>query len=146
MTNRLVIALIAIAGAWSLVGCASVPMPLPCELTLIALGTDPTLEAGDPVPEAAQVIAGPNDFDRTTVAIVTDDLGNPAVNLALKGDAIARVAAHTAGHPGEFMAVAVNGTVVAVPMIQGSLPDGQLQITGAGADEDLAERFAGCVR
>jgi len=91
------------------------------------------------------VLAAPNDFDRTAITIVADTVGNSAVNLELQGDAIARVAAHTAGHAGEFMAIAINGTVVAVPMIQGPLMDGTLQVTGAGGDDDLAGRFAGCV-
>ncbi len=72
-------------------------------------------------------------------------MGSPAVNLTLQGDAIARVAAHTAGHTGEFLAIAINGTVVSVPMIQGPLLDGQLQVTGGNENDDLAERFAGCV-
>jgi preprotein translocase subunit SecD len=144
MTHRLTTVLVAIAAAWSVVGCASIT-PGPCDLTIVALPADSTVEPGDPLPVAPLVLAGPNDFDRTTIAIVTDDLGNPAVNMALQGDAIARVAAHTAGHTGEFMAVAINGTVVSVPIIQGPLLDGTLQITGAGANDDLGQRFEGCV-
>lgn len=145
MTHRIAVVLITMAGAWSLVGCSSITPPAPCDLTIVALPADSTMEPGDPLPAAPLVLAGPTDFDRTTIAIVTDDLGNPAVNMTLRGDAIARVAAHTAGHPGEFMAIAINGTVVSVPMIQGPLLDGQLQITAAAGDNDLAQRFAGCV-
>ena len=145
MTQRLAVVLVAIAGAWSMVGCTSVTLPVPCDLTIVALGADSTLAPGDPLPAAPQVLAAPNDFDRAAITIVADTMGDSAVNLELQGDAIVRVAAHTAGHPGEFIAIALNGTVVAVPMIQGPLPDGTLQITGAGGDNDLAGRFAGCV-
>jgi preprotein translocase subunit SecD len=145
VTHRLAVVLVAIAGAWSLVACSSVTLPPPCDLTIIALPADSTLKAGDPLPAASEVLAAPNDFDRLKIAIVADTMGNSAVNLELKGDAIARVAAHTVGHTGEFMAIAVNGTVVAVPMIQGPLLDGALQVTGAQDGNDLAQRFAGCV-
>jgi preprotein translocase subunit SecD len=145
VTRRIALVLATVAGVWSLLGCSSVTIPAPCDLTMVALPADATMEPGEPLPAGSLVLAGPTDFDRTTIAVVNDDLGNPALNMTLRGDAIARVAAHTTNHPGEFMAVAINGTVVSVPMIQGPLLDGQLQITGASGDNDIAQRFAGCV-
>ena len=145
MTHRVALVVLTVACVWSLVGCSSMSIPAPCDLMIIALPADSTVAPGDPLPPAPVVLAAPGDFDRTATAIVTDDAGNPSVNLALQGDAIARVAAHTAGHPGEFMAIAVNGTVASVPMIQGPLLDGTLQITGGMGNEDVAQRFGSCV-
>lgn len=147
MTRRLAVALVAIASVWSTVGCSAVPRPLLCDVTIVALPADTTLKPGDPLPERSLVLAGPDDFDRTAIEIVPGANDDAAVNLELRGDAIALVGAHTAGHPGEFMAIAINGTVVAIPVIQGPIPDGKLQITGGGAgDVDLAQQFAGCLR
>jgi preprotein translocase subunit SecD len=143
--RRVAAVLLAGTGVWSLVGCSAVKIPASCDLTIIAVPADSTLAPGDPLPAAPIVLAAPSDFDRAATAIVTDDAGNLAVDLALQGDALARVAAHTAGHGGEFMAIAVNGTVASVPMIQGPLTDGTLQITGGMGNEDVAQRFAGCV-
>ena len=145
--RRLLGAIILAATITGLVGCSSVALPLPCDLTIVALPADSTLQPGDPLPAGAQVLARPDDFDRSAVAIVNDDAGNPAVSLELRGDAIARVAAHTAGHVGEFMAISINGDVVAVPVIQSPLLDGKIQISSGSEDgDDLAAKFVGCVR
>ncbi len=145
--RRLLGAIIVAATVAGLIGCSSVTLPLPCDLTIVALPADSTLQPGDPLPAGALVLVGPDDFDRTTIAIVDDDSGNPAVSFELRGDAIARVAAHTAGHVGEPMAIAINGDVVAVPFIQSPLLDGKIQISSGIQDgDDLAAKFAGCVR
>ena len=147
MRHRLAVALVAIASIWSMVGCSAVPRSLVCDVTIVALPADTTLKAGDPLPEQSLVLAGPDDFDRAAMEIAPDSNNQPALDLELRGDAIARLEAHTAGHSGEFMAIAINGTVVAIPMILSPIPDGQLQITSGGTgDIDLAQEFAGCVR
>ena len=135
------LAVAVLAGA----GCQAIP--LPCDIALVALPPDSTLESGDPLPGNLQILAGPDDFDRSATTIQADVNGNAAVDLTLRGDAIARVAAHTAGHIGEPMAIAINGTVAAVPFIQSQLPDGRIQISSGALDGgDLGEQFAGCVR
>jgi len=145
--RRLLGAIILAATITGLVGCSSVTLPLPCDLTIVALPAGSTMQPGDPLPAGAQVLARPDDFDRSAVAIVSDDAGNPAVSFELRGDAIARVAAHTAGHLGELMAIAINGNVVAVPVIQSPLLDGEIQISSGNQEgDDLAAKFAGCVR
>jgi len=126
-------------------GCAA--LPLPCDISIVALPPDSALTAGEALPANLPVIAGPDDFDPTGTSIIADVNGGAAVNLELQGPAIARVAAHTAGHIGEFMAIAINGTVISVPMIESTLPDGKMQITSGGLPgADFAEQFAGCVR
>ena len=136
--------LLAMAGLGT--GCGAVP--LPCNLAIAAVPADRSLEEGVPLPGNLPILAGPADFDQDAVRILADVNGESTiVDLKLRGDAIARVAAHTAGHTGEFLAIAINGTVVNVPMIQGQIPDGQLRITsGVLGEEDFGEQLAGCVR
>ena len=146
MTRPLIAALVAVTGGWSLIGCSAVPRPLLCDVSIIAVPADTMLKPGDPLPDRSLVLAAPGDFDRTAIEIAPDANNELALNLELRGDAIARMGAHTAGHLGEFMAIAINGTVVAIPMIQGPIPDGKLQITGGQGAADLAQQFAGCVQ
>lgn len=135
---------LAVAG---LLGAGCAALPIPCNITIAAVPPDVTVEAGEALPANLQVLAGPGDFDPNGTAIVADVEGKAAVDLLLRGNAIARVGAHTTGHIGEFMAIAVNGTVVVVPSIQSPLVDGRIQISsGALAEPDLAEAFASCVR
>ena len=136
-----VLAAVGLLGA----GCAA--LPIPCNITIAAVPPGVSVEAGEALPANLQVLAGPGDFDPSGTAILADTAGSAAVNLQLRGNAIARVGVHTGSHTGESMAVAVNGTVVAVPVIQSALPDGSIQITSGAADDlDLAEAFASCVR
>jgi preprotein translocase subunit SecD len=137
---------IAIVLGLSSGGCSSLKLPLPCDLKLVALPADSSLQVGEPLPADTQVLAGPAEFDPAATAVVDDANGNPAVDLELRGDAIPRVGAYTADHIGERMAMAINGVVVAVPVIQAAMPDGSIQIS-AGFDEgdELASKFSGCV-
>ncbi len=147
MTRFFVVAFVAIAVGGMLVGCSSVTPPLPCDVTIFALPANSTMAPGDPLPPGSRVLAAPDDFDRTAFTMGRDSMDHPAVNLELRGDAIGRVGAHSAGHLGEFLAIAINGSVVAVPIIQAPIPDGKLQVTSGAPDGDqLTTRFAGCVR
>jgi hypothetical protein len=129
-----------------LLGTACGAVPLPCDIAIAALPPGSAVEVGDPLPENVVLLARPADFDRGATSIRADTTGETAVELTLRGAAIAGLGGHTAGHIGESMAIAINGTVVAVPVIQGQIPDGKLQITGALGGEDLGQRFAGCSR
>ena len=131
-----------------LAGCESIALPLPCDLMIVALPADTTLQPGDPLPANPQVIAGPGDFDMLRSSIKqTLPGGEVSLDLQLRGAAIGRVASHTEGHVGEPMALLINGEVVSVPTIQSPISDGVLSVTPATEDgQDLTERFAGCVR
>ena len=131
-----------------LAGCESITLPLPCDLMIVALPADSTLQPGDPLPADPQVIAGPGDFDVLRSSIKqTLPGGEVSLDLQLRGAAIGRVASHTEGHIGEPIALVINGEVVSVPTIQSPIPDGVLSVTPATDDgQDFTERFAGCVR
>lgn len=146
MIRRTVLAALLLATAGLGTGCGAVP--LPCNLAIASLPPASTLEAGDPLPGNLPMLAGPADFVPDAVRILADVNGETTVvDLKLRGDAIARLAAHTAGHTGDFMAIAINGSVAAVVSIEGQIPDGQLQISSGGlGDNGLAQQFAGCSR
>ena len=147
MTRHLAAACVAIASVWSLVGCSSLTVPLPCDLMIVALPPDSTLKEGDPVPPDPQVIAGPGEFDAIGSSIKTDPTGAVSLDLRLRGAAVERLASHTATHVGEPMAIAINGEVVGVPLIQSSIPAGEISVVPATSDgAAFAKRFAGCVR
>lgn len=147
MRRALAVAVIAMTGVLPLAGCSSLTLPLPCDLMIVALPPDSTLQEGDPVPAEPQVIAGPGDFDAIGSSIRTDPNGAVSLDLRLRGEAIERLAGHTAGHMGESMAIVINGEVVAVPIIQSPIPAGEMSVTrGMDDNETFAQRFAGCVR
>jgi preprotein translocase subunit SecD len=131
-----------------LVGCESITLPLPCDLMIVALPADSTLQPGDALPADPQVIAGPGDFDvlRSSIKQALPG-GDVSLDLQLRGAAIDRVARHTEDHIGEPMALIINGEIVSVPIIQSPIPDGALSVSPATDDaQAFTERFAGCVR
>ncbi len=140
---------IAAAATTLLVGCSPITLPLPCDLMIVALPADSTLQPGDPLPaEPHQIIAGPGDFDALRSSIrQTLPAGDVSLDLQLRGAAIGRVARHTEDHLGEPMALLINEEVVAVPIIDSSIPDGAISVAPAMDDaEGFVERFRGCVR
>ncbi|MEA2577631.1 MAG: hypothetical protein QOD78_1219 [Chloroflexota bacterium] len=146
MTRHLAVAIVAVAVVWSLIGCSSLAPALPCEIAIVALPADTTMIPGDALPPGSQVLIAPDDFDRAATSIGRDSMNNPAVNLELRGDAVGRFGAHTAGHMGDRMAIAINGNVIAIPVIQAAISDGKMQIIGEPDGTDLVQQFAGCVR
>lgn len=148
MKRRLGTAILMVAMTL-LAACESITLPLPCDLMIVALPADSTLQPGDPLPaEPHQIIAGPGDFDVLRSSIrQTLPAGDVSLDLQLRGAAIGRVAGHTKAHLGEPMALLINGEVVAVPIIQSSIPDGAISVTPDTADADaFVQRFRGCVR
>ena len=137
--------LLVLAIAVGVVGGCGV-VPLPCAISVAALGPDPSVIAGEPLPDGVSVIAGPGDLDPDATTVTVDGAEGSAISLRLVGDAVVRLAAHTAGHPGEYLAIAINDTVVSVPMIMASIPDGVIQIALADADVPMvSEQLAGCI-
>ena len=148
MRRRLGTAIVVLAMT-SLAACESISLPLPCDLMIVALPADSTLQPGDSLPaEPHAVIAGPGDFDAVRSSIRQGlPAGEVSLDLHLRGDAIGRVARHTEDHVGEPMALLINGEVVSIPIIQSSIPDGAISVTPDTDDADaFIERFRGCVR
>ncbi len=133
------------AGAGATAACGSVP--LPCDVTIAAVPFDTSLAEGDALPESVTVVVAPADIDRTATAIETDQSGQIQVVVKVMGDGAARLADYTGTHVGEGLAVAINGTVVAVPIINNAIMNGDLAISPASATQgEFAKQFAGCVR
>ena len=59
----------------------------------------------------------------------TDQNGRPAVDFQLKDEGKAKFAAYTAQNIGSYFAIVLDGVVISAPQIQGSIPDGKVQIT-----------------
>lgn len=130
--------------AGSVAGCSSVPILTSCRVSIAALPLGSTIQVGEPLPAGGPLLVGPTDTDPTRTKFTIDSVGQATLDVVLRGDAIARFGAHTAGHIGESLAVAIDGRVAFVPIIQGPIPDGEIQLTTAGDVADLAESAAGC--
>jgi hypothetical protein len=135
---------IAAAATLATASCSAPPVVARCDVTLAGLPAGVIINETDPLPANVVFLAGPADFDPegTKVEQTADGF---TFTLALRGDAVGRMAAHTAAHVGDQLAVGVNGQTVMVPMINEAVADGNLQISPGGADVDLDPRLAGCV-
>jgi len=84
---------------------------------LLDLAVNPPLFSGDQVQSAT---------------VGTDQNGQPAVDFVLKGDGAKLFAEYTAQHIQDYFAITLDSTVISAPVIQSSIPNGQVQITGGG--------------
>jgi len=82
---------------------------------VLDLKTTPPLFSGDQVQSAT---------------VGTDRNGRPAVDFVLKGEGASLFATYTTEHIGQYFAIALDGTVISAPVIEGAIPDGTGQITG----------------
>jgi hypothetical protein len=136
---------IVTAATLATASCSTLPVVARCDVTLAGLPAGVVINETDPLPANVVFLAGPADFDPegTKVEQTADGF---TFTLALRGDAVGRMAAHTAAHVGDQLAVGVNGQTVMVPMINEAVADGIVQVSPGGADVDLDPRLAGCVR
>jgi len=84
---------------------------------ILDLKVNPPLFSGDQVQSAT---------------VGTDQNGRPAVDFVLKGDGSKLFADYTAQHVGDYFAITLDSSVISAPVIQNSIPNGQVQITGGG--------------
>jgi protein-export membrane protein SecD len=84
---------------------------------ILDLKTTPPLFSGDQVQSAT---------------VGQDQNGRPAVDFVLKGDGAKLFADYTAQHVRDYFAITLDSTVISAPVIQNSIPNGQVQITGGG--------------
>lgn len=68
---------------------------------------------------------------RATVG--TNQNGDRTIDLTLRADGAALLAAYTAGHIGQAFAIVLDGTVVAAPIIKGAIPNGNVQVEQGAA-------------
>src|SRR5690242_14017269 len=61
-----------------------------------------------------------------------DQNGRPAVDFVLKSDGASKFAQYTAANVGSYFAITLDNSVISAPVIQNSIPNGNVQITGGG--------------
>ncbi len=118
----LALSLLPIVGACAQLG-------LTCRFTIAEGPPDGSLTEGDPLPSGLALIAGPADFDRSATKVGPDQSGGETIDFALKGDASARLSGYTAGHVGGYLVVAVDGTIVASPVVRDAIVDGRMTMS-----------------
>ena len=67
-----------------------------------------------------------------SATVGTDQNGRPAVDFVLKDDGKNKFAEYTANNVGAYFAITLDNAVVSAPVIQNSIPGGNVQITGGG--------------
>jgi preprotein translocase subunit SecD len=71
--------------------------------------------------------------DQVSSATVGQDAnGRPAVDFVLKSDGAKLFGDYTATNVGSYFAITLDGKVISAPVIQSSIPNGNVQITGGG--------------
>ena len=67
-----------------------------------------------------------------SATVGTDQNGRPAVDFVLKEDGKNKFAEYTAANVGSYFAITLDNAVISAPVIQNSIPGGNVQITGGG--------------
>ena len=67
-----------------------------------------------------------------SATVGTDQNGRPAVDFVLKDDGKNKFADYTAKNVGAYFAITLDDAVISAPVIQNSIPGGNVQITGGG--------------
>jgi preprotein translocase subunit SecD len=89
----------------------------------------PTDENGtNPQPVYHTIMTGK---ELTSVNVGVDASGQPAVDFVLSPEGTAIFAQHTAANVGKILTITLDKRVVSAPGIEGAIPDGQGQISGA---------------
>jgi len=68
----------------------------------------------------------------SSATVGTDQNGRPSVDFVLKEDGKNKFAEYTAANVGSYFAITLDGTVISAPVINSSIPNGNVQITGGG--------------
>jgi preprotein translocase subunit SecD len=67
-----------------------------------------------------------------SASIGQDQSGGLAVDFVLKGEGAQLFADYTASHVGDYFAITLDGAVISAPVIENSIPGGQVQISAGG--------------
>jgi hypothetical protein len=92
-------------------------MTPPSEGQTIDLDLNPPLFSGDQIASAA---------------VGSDQNDRPAIDFILKPEAARLFADYTSQNVGSLFAITLDGVAISVPVIQNSIPNGDVQITGGG--------------
>lgn len=109
-------------------------------LTAADYGTDgPEALVGTSLANAAPALFGWDGIE--SVSLATDQQAGTTLVIKLKPAAWQAVADYTTAHTGEYMAVVLDGSVVAVPAINEPISGGEIAITPGGApgSKELAQ-------
>jgi preprotein translocase subunit SecD len=68
----------------------------------------------------------------SSATVGQDQSGRPAVDFVLRSDGSKLFADYTAAHIGDYFAITLDSAVISAPVIQSSIPNGNVQITGGG--------------
>ena len=112
-----------------------VPLPRSEYGTTTAPGPTALPAAGDPIDPALQPLAPASGLG-ITGAHVDPTTGRRGVAFRLSNQASAVFRAYATGHLGEFVAVVLDGTILAVLPIEGSTADGNFAFTGDYTEAD----------
>jgi preprotein translocase subunit SecD len=100
------------------------------QLDFVPLGTTTAQEGQVLDLKATPPLFGGKEVSSATVG--TDQNGRPAVDFVLKDQGAKLFADYTASHVGQYFAIVLDSAVISAPVIQNSIPNGQVQITGGG--------------
>jgi preprotein translocase subunit SecD len=139
MTRGTRLALAAVIAAGLLGAGCSLPKA-PCDLVIAAVD-EPDVQS---IPADAEILVTAADVDPAGWAVSEDGNGAPAVDLRFTPEPAKRIADHTAANVGGYLAIAVDGVVVSVPVINGPIEGGAMTISG-GVDTDIVEAFGPCL-
>lgn len=81
----------------------------------------------------------------TDARVGSDQVGRPTLDLSIDVRTAATFADETRTHVGDYLAIALDGVAVAVPVINEAIPDGRLQISFA-TDDTTPARLAAIVQ
>jgi preprotein translocase subunit SecD len=99
-------------------------------LDFVPLGSTQATEGQELDPKQFPPLFSGDQVSSATVG--TDQNGRPAVDFVLKEDGKNKFAQYTAANVGSYFAITLDNAVVSAPVIQNSIPNGNVQITGGG--------------
>ena len=135
--------LVGVVLAASLFGCGAA-VRADCQVVMWDAGDAPP-EEGALIPAEIEPLIVPADVDWSSSQFGQGAAGQPTLTLALGPDAAARMAEFTRSNVGSYVPVALNGTVVVVPVVNGPIEDGVVQIEANSGGEARFAPFGACV-
>lgn len=114
-----------------------------CEVSVVSVRTG-QIAPGDALPPGSELIIAASSFDSRQTTIETVDAG-AEVQLHLLPGVVERFREYTSANVGGFMAITLNDRLVAVPQIQGEIPDGAISITLPDSEQEAIDAFTSCI-